>query len=145
MLSCKFVDENAKLPTRGTSRSAGLDLYLSKGITVKSRERILAHTGVSIQLPEGTWGSIRPRSGLALRHGIDVGAGVIDSDYRGECMVLLFNHSNVDCTFERGTRIAQLIVMPYITLEPCLSGDDDNDGGDNNDRGTGGFGSTGEK
>lgn len=111
------------LPTRQTDVAAGYDLYanVANEVIIKKGARCLIPTGVKLALPFGFEGQIRPRSGLALKHGITVlnAPGTIDADYRGEVKVLLINHGENDFTVKRGERIAQLIIAPIamITLE----------------------------
>ena len=104
--------ENASacLPTRGSDGAAGYDLSCNADIVIEPGERRLVPTGVSIELPAGTYGRIAPRSGLAVRHGIQVGAGVVDADYRGEVKVLLFNQGSETFSATIGDRIAQLVI-----------------------------------
>jgi dUTP pyrophosphatase len=132
------ITEQAKTPARGSAQSAGLDLYSAYDTTVPARGRSLISTGLKIQLPPGSYGRIAPRSGLALRHHIDIGGGVIDEDYRGELSVIIFNHSDIPVAFLRADRIAQLICQPvcYAALEVNAL--------DVTERGDGGFGSTGD-
>lgn len=113
MLQVKKLSSSAKLPTRATSGSAGYDLYATMKLTISSGERSLVHTDLAIMLPEGTYGQIVGRSGLALR-GIDIFTGTIDSDYRGNLGILVINNSGSDFTIGSGDRIAQLIVQPYL-------------------------------
>ncbi|CAI9736088.1 5' [Octopus vulgaris] len=90
------LSQNAFIPTRGSPQAAGYDLYSAYEYTVPSKGKLLAKTDLQIALPEGCYGRVAPRSGLALKHFIDVGAGVIDQDYRGNVGVLLFNFSETD-------------------------------------------------
>lgn len=130
------------LPTYATEHSAGMDLLaaVSETITLAAGERKLIPTGLSIALPDGYEAQIRPRSGLALKHGISLvnSPGTIDADYRGEIGVILINHGSESFTIERGMRIAQMVIAPYTraqfseVLELPSSA-----------RGVGGFGSTG--
>merc|ERR1711862_510068 len=112
------------------------------GIVVPSQQRRVVKTDLSIACPKGTYGRIAPRSGLAVKHGIDVGAGVVDADYRGPVGVVLFNFGDKDFTIEIGDRIAQLILekicadVEIVQVEGEL---------DDTKRGSGGFGSTGVK
>lgn len=99
----------AKIPTRATDHSAGYDLYSIDNVIIKPQGKALIPIGLMIALPEGTYGRIAPRSGLAVKHFIDVGAGVIDADYRGVISVLLFNHGKSSYKVKRGERVAQLI------------------------------------
>src|SRR6185503_2736838 len=91
VLSFKKLDERAVLPARGSALAAGLDLYSIEDLTIEPKERHLARTGLAVAIPEGYYGRIAPRSGLALRTGLDVLSGVIDADYRGEIGCLLYN------------------------------------------------------
>ena len=134
-----LVDDNAKMPTRGSKYSAGLDLYSVESVEILPQERKMVSTGLSVTVPTGCYGRVAPRSGLAYKHGVDVFAGVIDSDYTGLVKVILYN-SDKENTFKVnvGDRIAQLI------LEKILIPDVVNVNGlDKTDRGDGGFGSTG--
>ncbi len=92
---------NAKLPTRGSALAAGYDLYASEDKVVPKRGRAAVQTGVRLAVPVGCYGRVAPRSGLASKHGIDVGAGVVDADYRGLLGVLLFNFTDEDFQSER--------------------------------------------
>lgn len=103
------LSENAFEPVRNTERAAGLDLFSAYNAIVPARGTALIFTDLQIRVPSGTYGRIAARSGLAVRAHIDVGAGVIDEDYRGNVGVVLFNHSDVDFHVPRGYRIAQLI------------------------------------
>ncbi len=107
--------ENAQLPRYGSKYAAGLDLISCEQCVVPAMGRVLVDTGLSIELPPGTYGRIAPRSGLAVKHGIDVGAGVIDLDFTGIVKVLLFNLTDVDYQITVGDRIAQLIITPYVS------------------------------
>ena len=99
------------VPSYSHPGDAGADLRASEKTTVPTRGKTLVATGLHIALPEGHVGLIWPRSGLAVKHSIDCGAGVIDAQYRGEVKVLLFNHSDLDFQIEPGDRIAQLLVL----------------------------------
>jgi dUTP pyrophosphatase len=128
----------ARLPTRGSVEAAGLDLYSIEEATLAAGARAAVRTGLSVAIPRGFYGRIAPRSGLAVKHGLDVLAGVIDSDYRGEIVCALINHGREAYTLAAGERMAQLIVEAIITPEPVWV-----DSLDETARGTGGFGSTG--
>jgi dUTP pyrophosphatase len=130
----------ARLPTRGSLHSAGLDLYAVESLTIAAHARAGVRTGLAVAIPQGFYGRVAPRSGLAIRHGLDVLAGVIDSDYRGEIICALINHGDDPLEIEAGARVAQLIIEAIITPEPAWSEDLSETG-----RGQGGFGSTGEK
>ncbi|XP_015884627.3 deoxyuridine 5'-triphosphate nucleotidohydrolase-like [Ziziphus jujuba] len=134
----KLLSDKAVVPSRGSPLSAGYDLSSAAEIKVPARGKALVPTDLSIAVPEGTYARIAPRSGLAWKHTIDVGAGVIDADYRGPVGVILFNHSDVDFEVKVGDRVAQLIIEKIITPEVMEVEDLDS-----TVRGSGGFGSTG--
>lgn len=100
----------AFLPKRASAGSAGYDLASAEDCTVPARGRLLVSTGLVVKIPGGCYGRVAPRSGLALKHGIDVGAGVIDNDYTGVLGVVLFNHNDAPFEIKWGDRIAQLIL-----------------------------------
>lgn len=131
---------NAKLPTRGSPGAAGFDLYALGHATVAPGAHCVIPTGIAIEMPWGFYARVAPRSGLAVRKGINVHAGVIDPDYRGEVSVAVINHGANPWDIEPGDRIAQLILEYFWRGEAvevhALS---------NTERGTGGFGSTGMK
>ena len=139
-LQVKLLRGNAVLPARGSAGAAGYDLCAASNCVIPSRGKGTVETGLAVSLPPGTYARIAPRSGLAIRNFIDVGAGVVDSDYRGELKVVLFNHSAEDFAVQAGDRIAQLILerieTPQVKKVAAL---------DDTDRGAGGFGSTGTK
>ena len=137
-LQVKLLGETAKPPTRGSAFAAGYDLYASRPATIPARGKALVDTDISIAVPANTYGRIAPRSGLASKHGIDTGAGVIDADYRGPVKVLLFNFSDVDFGVEPGERVAQLILERIVTPEVTVVAELEE-----TVRGAGGFGSTG--
>ena len=128
----------AILPTRGSGQAAGLDLHSIEDVTLAAGERAAVRTGLSAAIPQGFYGRIAPRSGLAVKHGLDVLAGVVDCDYRGEIVCALINHGREAFTLAAGERIAQLIIEAIITPEPVWV-----DSLDETARGAGGFGSTG--
>ncbi len=143
MVQIKVVNSgHQELPAYATSQSAGMDLRanLDEQVVLKPLERKLIKTGLHIALPEGYEAQIRPRSGLALKHGITVlnSPGTIDADYRGEIMVLLVNLSREDFVINDGERIAQMIISKYeqgtFTIVDEL---------EDTERGTGGYGHTG--
>ena len=134
----KRLHPEARLPTRGSARAAGLDLYAVERVTIRPGGRAAVRTGVAVAVPRGFYGRVAPRSGLAVRHGIDVLAGVIDSDYRGELLCALVNHGREPFEVEPGARVAQLVVEAIATPEPAWAEDLEE-----TDRGAGGFGSTG--
>ena len=139
----KRLNQKAKLPSYKTSGSSGMDLMacVDKPITIKPNESMLIPTGIAIAIPEDTEVQIRPRSGLAAKFSISVlnTPGTIDSDYRGEIQIILFNHGKKEFTINKNDRVAQMILMPIIKAEfeevkdlPKTL------------RGSGGFGSTGK-
>ncbi len=137
------LNENAVTPTYGSASAAGADLYSSEGeITLQSGETRLIHTGIAMQIPEGYVGLIYARSGIAVKRGLAPAnkVGVIDSDYRGEILVALHNHSNTEQTIGAGERIAQIVITPCLTVDFT-----ETDSLDQTARGVGGFGSTGTK
>eukprot|EP01124_Arcella_intermedia_P010849 TRINITY_DN17365_c0_g1_i1.p1 TRINITY_DN17365_c0_g1~~TRINITY_DN17365_c0_g1_i1.p1 ORF type:complete len:105 (-),score=8.92 TRINITY_DN17365_c0_g1_i1:50-364(-) len=95
-LLVKRLSEFGRAPVRGSNQSAGYDLFAAHPVVIPRRGSGLVHTDIALQIPQGYYGRVAPRSSLALKFGIDVGAGVIDPDYRGEVGVLLFNHSDTD-------------------------------------------------
>ncbi|HEV7843124.1 MAG TPA: dUTP diphosphatase [Pyrinomonadaceae bacterium] len=129
----------ARLPTRGSQFAAGLDLYSIETVIIPAHGRTAVRTGLSVAIPHGFYGRVAPRSGLAVRHGLDVLAGVIDSDYRGEIMCALVNHGEEPFEIAEGMRVAQLVVEAIATPEPVWSADLSE-----TERGGGGFGSTGQ-
>lgn len=143
-VAIKRLDHAADLalPVYATSDSAGMDLLaaVAAPVTLQPGERRLIPTGIAIALPAGTEAQVRPRSGLALKHGITVlnAPGTIDADYRGEVGVVLINHGDQPFVVERGSRIAQMVVAPYARVAWTVSADLEESA-----RGAGGFGSTG--
>jgi dUTP pyrophosphatase len=136
--------QGLSLPARATDGAAGLDLVaaLDEPVMLAPRARALIPTGLAMAIPKGFEGQVRPRSGLAWKHGVTVvnAPGTIDSDYRGEIKVQLINLGHEPVTIERGDRIAQLVVAPVtlVRLEPVAALNE-------TARGEGGFGSTGTK
>jgi dUTP pyrophosphatase len=130
---------DAIAPSYAHPGDAGLDLYAVEEVCIHSGRTALVGTGIAIELPPGTEGQIRPRSGLALRNGVTVlnAPGTIDQGYRGELGVILINHGAADFWVKPGMRIAQLVIAPVLTVELAEAGLEDSD------RGDGGFGSTG--
>ncbi|KAI2618451.1 dUTP diphosphatase [Hypoxylon sp. NC1633] len=139
-LLIKKLTPTAQLPTRGSAFAAGYDLYASSAATIPARGKALVETGLAIAVPAGTYGRVAPRSGLASKHFIDTGAGVIDADYRGPVKVLLFNHGEADFGVAAGDRVAQLVVERIYTPDVV-----EVEQLDESVRGAGGFGSTGTK
>lgn len=137
-LRIKKLTYDAIIPTRGSGGAVGYDLYSTDEVVIPPTHRALIGTGVAIVLPPGVYGRVAPRSGLAVKHGIHVGAGVVDPDYTGEVKVVLFNHGDKDFEVKRGERVAQLV------LERCETPDVEEIGLlEETERGAGGFGSTG--
>ena len=140
----KKLDERAITPTYGTEYSAGADLcaLLDEAVEILPHETKLVKTGISVEIPEGYCGLIFARSGVASKRGLAPAnkVGVIDADYRGEVMVALHNHSEINAMVEPGERIAQLAIMPFLKAQ-FEEADELSD----TVRGAGGFGSTGKK
>ena len=122
IVKVKKLDERATLPTYGSAYAAGADLYAlveGESLTIAAGETVLVRTGLSVEIPEGYVGLIYARSGLATKKGLAPAnkVGVIDSDYRGEVKVALFNQSGAAQTILAGERIAQLVIAPYLAVE----------------------------
>ncbi|XP_030384320.1 deoxyuridine 5'-triphosphate nucleotidohydrolase [Scaptodrosophila lebanonensis] len=134
------LTEFAMEPLRGSAKAAGVDLRSAYDLVVPARGKAIVKTDLQVQVPEGSYGRVAPRSGLAVKNFIDVGAGVVDEDYRGNLGVVLFNHSDTDFEVKRGDRIAQFICerIFYPELEMVDKLED-------TERGEAGFGSTGVK
>ena len=139
----KKLDPNVEIPEYKTSGSSGVDLManLSQNIIIKSGESCLVPTGLSISIPKDCEVQIRPRSGLAARSQITVlnTPGTIDSDYRGELKIIIFNHGKEQFVIKNKDRIAQMVLMPILKFDF-----QEVDELDDSERGTGGFGSTGK-
>jgi dUTP pyrophosphatase len=135
----KRIHTAATLPLRGTNWSAGADLRCLEAFTLGPRERKSVPTGLIVEIPPGWYGRVAPRSGLAARHGVDTLAGVVDSDYRGELMVLIVNTGDSPVSFDAGERIAQLIIERAAVCDYVWA-----DELGETERGDGGFGSTGK-
>src|SRR5919107_5562662 len=116
-LRFKQLDPRAVLPQRGSALAAGLDVYSIEDLKIEPKQRAMARTGLAVAIPPGFYGRIAPRSGLAAKNGLDVLAGVIDSDYRGELCCLLYNTSEEVINLPAGSKICQLIVEQIITPE----------------------------
>jgi len=141
----KKLKDSAQVPSYGTNNAAGADLYacIDEEVVIESGETKLVPTGLSFELPIGYAGLIYARSGLASKKGLAPAnkVGVVDSDYRGEVMVALHNHSNEAQKIEIGERIAQFIITPYLKANYIVVDELDDD----TERGANGFGSTGTK
>ena len=142
-IPCKKLNDNAILPTRGSEYAAGSDLYacLEKPKYIPAGHTVKIPTGIAIEIPIGYGGFIFARSGLATKEGLRPAncVGVVDSDYRGEVIVALYNDSLGDKIVEPGERIAQIVVMPYVDCEY-----EETDNLSDTKRGKGGFGSSGK-
>tara|TARA_Y100001970_G_scaffold154575_1_gene189417 strand:- start:313 stop:789 length:477 start_codon:yes stop_codon:yes gene_type:complete len=136
-LRVKRIGTAGALPTRGSEYAAGVDLYASETVEIPTQERRTVCTAIQVAIPHGHYGRIAPRSGLAVKHQIDVCAGVVDADYRGEVKVVLANFGFEPYTVKRLDRIAQLI-LERISLPVIVEVDEL----DETKRGDGGFGST---
>ena len=132
-----MLDDGAKMPTRAHSTDAGLDLYARDEQIVPAKESAIFDTGVHIELPEGTVGFLKSKSGLNVKHGI-VSEGVIDVNYSGSIVVKLYNHSGFDYRVKAGDKITQLVILPVLTPDPQLVDELEVKG-----RGNNGFGSSG--
>ena len=138
LLKFKQLDSRAVLPKRGSVLAAGLDVCSIEDLEIVPKQRVMARTGLAVAIPPGFYGRVAPRSGLAAKNGLDVLAGVIDSDYRGEVCCLLYNTGDEAITLPAGSKICQLIVEQIITPEATWVSELDETA-----RGAGGFGSTG--
>ena len=138
LLYIEILSDKATLPTKGSKFAAGFDLYSAYDFEVPPYDKAISYLDLKIQVPHGTYGRIAPRSGLALRAHVGIGAGVLDEDYRGNVGVLVFNHGSETLKVKAGDRIAQLICErisnPEIKIVEKLN---------DTMRGEGGFGSTG--
>lgn len=141
-IKIKLLNDNAKVPTRGSKYAAGYDLYAATtyDIEIAPHSTVKIGTGISVELPNGTFGAIFARSGLATKKGLRPAncVGVCDSDYRGEYIVAIHNDTDEMMTIAAGERIAQLIVMPFVAVEFNVVSELTE-----TERGDGGFGSTG--
>ncbi len=144
IVNIKKLNSKAVIPTYGSLYSAGADLYacIDNNVVIEPHKTVLIKTGLSLEIPEGYAGLIYARSGLASKKGLAPAnkVGVVDSDYRGEVMVALHNHSEISAEVECGERIAQLVITPFLKAEFNLV-----DELSDTARGEGGFGSTGSK
>lgn len=145
VVKIRLLNEHAKLPEYQTVGAAGADIFAAfdgPPIEIPPSDRALVSTGIALEIPIGMEGQVRPRSGLAVKHGITVlnAPGTIDSDYRGEVKVVLFNASAETFTVNSGDRIAQLVLAPVLRATFEQTSDLSETG-----RGSGGFGSTGHQ
>lgn len=143
-VNIKKLDERAVIPTYGSEYAAGCDLYalLDEDIIIEPNKTILIRTGIALEIPKGSAGFIYARSRLATKKGLALAnkVAVIDSDYRGEILIPIYNHSKEDQVIEQGERIAQLVIAPYYKAEF-----NEVDELETTVRNTNGFGSTGSK
>ena len=141
----KKLNERAKLPTTGSQYAAGYDLYAcldgDGAVIIPPHHTVRIGSGIAVALPEGTFGAVFARSGLASKEGLRPAncVGVVDCDYRGECIVAVHNDSDTDRTIHDGDRIAQMVLLPYLPMEFEEVGELPETA-----RGAGGFGSTGK-
>jgi dUTP pyrophosphatase len=133
----KQLDPRAVLPRRGSVLAAGLDICSIEDLEIQPKQRAMARTGLAVAIPPGFYGRVAPRSGLAAKNGLDVLAGVIDSDYRGELCCLLYNTGDDVISLPAASKICQLVIEQIITPEAVWANDLDSTA-----RGAGGFGST---
>ena len=138
VLRFKQLDTRAVLPQRGSALAAGLDVFAIEDVEIGPKQRATARTGLAVAIPAGFYGRIAPRSGLAAKKGLDVLSGVIDSDYRGEILCLLYNTGDEIINLPAGSKICQLIIEQIITPDAEWATELDETA-----RGAGGFGSTG--
>lgn len=140
----KKVNQLAKLPSRGSEKAAGYDLYaaIAEPIIIPSHGTVMVDTGLQFEIPEGYFAAIFARSGIAAKEGIRPAncVGVCDSDYRGNYTVALHNDSGTDRTVTPGERIAQMVVLPFLSVTF-----EETDKLSDTERGAGGFGSTGKQ
>lgn len=141
LVQLKKLRDDATIPTRGSEKAAGYDLYSAEELKVAPGETVKVGTGIAVAIPDGNFGGIYARSGLATKEGLRPAncVGVIDSDYRGEIIVALHNDSAVERLIEKGERIAQLVIQPYLSVEFETV-----DELDETERGDGGFGHSGK-
>ena len=144
-IKCKKLNEKATLPTRGSAQAAGIDLYAllpdgAESVLIAPQEKRAFPTGIAVEIPEGYVGLVFARSGIACKRQLAPAncVGVIDADYRGELTVFLQNNGTQTQTVENGERIAQLVIVPYLTVEI-----EEADTLSETGRGAAGFGSTG--
>eukprot|EP00049_Salpingoeca_infusionum_P022524 m.7337 g.7337 ORF g.7337 m.7337 type:complete len:170 (-) comp5235_c0_seq2:267-776(-) len=139
-LRVKKLTELATVPTRGSALAAGYDLYSAYDIEIPAQGKAIVKTDIAIAIPDGCYGRVAPRSGLSAKHHIDVGAGVIDGDYRGNVGVVLFNLAQTAYQVKKGDRVAQLVLERIFTPDVVEVAELEE-----TERGEGGFGSTGKQ
>ena len=144
VIKFKKLNKNAIIPFYATDGASGMDLSIIGNPSIYPGSWRIVHTGLAVIIPPGYEGQIRPRSGLAVHHGITVlnSPGTIDADYRGEICILLVNHSNSMCQLQAGDRVAQLVIAPVAKADVEVV--EDFDIAETTARNSGGFGSTGK-
>jgi dUTP pyrophosphatase len=142
ILKIKKLSDGAHLPAYAHPGDSGLDLFAAEHVVIAPSESMLVKTGISIELPKGTEAQVRPRSGLALKHKVTVlnSPGTIDEGYRGEVGVIMINHGRTEFVIEPGSKIAQMVIQPVLNVQVVES-----EALSDTSRGTGGFGSTGNR
>ena len=135
------LSNKARIPHKGSKDAAGHDLYSIESANIPSGQSVFIHTGIAVEIPEGYFGAIYARSGLACKYNIRLAnaVGVVDRDFKGEILVALYNDSDSSFLIEEGDRIAQLVIQPYLDVEF-----EEVDELEETERNTGGFGSTGK-
>lgn len=139
-LKVKLLFEDSHIPSRGSEEAAGFDLCAAEQVTINPRHTAKVGTGIAVAIPKGYFGALFARSGLATKKGLKLAnsVGVLDSDYRGEIIAAMYNDSNQPQVILKGDRIAQLVIIPYVSPKIDVVSDLDE-----TERGEGGFGSTG--
>lgn len=138
VLTIHKLTPDAQVPHRESPGAAGYDLFSTENHVVLPGKRAVVGTGIAMELPDGVYGRVAPRSGLSVKHGIHIGAGVVDPDYRGEVKVVVFNLGSEPYVIKPGYRIAQLILERFLMDQVVVGNLSDTQ------RGDGGFGSTGQ-
>ena len=137
------IKTDGQIPAYATEHSAGIDLYCKsdKDIIIKAKETVKINTGIFVEIPEGYFGAVYPRSSTGVKKHLMLAntVGVIDSDYRGELMIFFYNYGEEEQVIENGDRLAQLVIQPYLSCD-IETVDELSD----SERGDGGFGSTGK-
>ncbi len=135
----KKLTDDAAMPKKAHPTDAGFDLYASADVTVPARGRVIIPTDIAMEIPEGCFGLVSGRSGLTTRESLIVQVGIIDSHYRNGIGIIMFSQRDDDFTIAKGTRSAQLLILPLAEVEGFVEADELTE----TDRGTGGYGSTG--
>lgn len=143
-MNIKILNDKAKMPTRGSEKAAGYDMYaaIDEPISIPPHKSVMVPTGIAMEVPDGYFVGLFPRSGISFKRGLRLSncVGVIDSDYRGEVLAPIHNDFDYEESIEPGERVCQFIILPYIVEDL-----NEVDGLSDTARGEGGFGSTGEK